>query len=302
MKQIFTYNFQKYAPLNFKLHTWMEAPFRNAGSSDFILTLFIQITSSMFFYLSQFLSFLAMPLTLVILALLAAFYFTPKSTGKKILGAGIVLLLLFSNPFLSNLALLTWEPPYKSFEEIPPSEIGIVLTGVTNLNKTAPDRTFFGRGADRITHALQLYRMGKIQKILITGGQGLNPTNSYSEAELLKRFLIMTGMPEADILIEEKSLNTRENALFTKEFLEKEKIATQQEFILITSAFHIPRAKACFDQVGLKTIPFPVDYYSHDPKYDIPSLIYPSLGSLETWQILIKEFLGLLMYQIVGYI
>jgi len=271
MKQIFTYNFQKYAPLNFKLHTWMEAPFRNAGSSDFILTLFIQITSSMFFYLSQFLSFLAMPLTLVILALLAAFYFTPKSTGKKILGAGIVLLLLFSNPFLSNLALLTWEPPYKSFEEIPPSEIGIVLTGVTNLNKTAPDRTFFGRGADRITHALQLYRMGKIQKILITGGQGLNPTNSYSEAELLKR-------------------------------LEKEKIATQQEFILITSAFHIPRAKACFDQVGLKTIPFPVDYYSHDPKYDIPSLIYPSLGSLETWQILIKEFLGLLMYQIVGYI
>ncbi|MCE2707526.1 MAG: YdcF family protein [Algoriphagus sp.] len=225
----------------------------------------------MFFYLSQFLSFLAMPLTLVILALLAAFYFTPKSTGKKILGAGIVLLLLFSNPFLSNLALLTWEPPYKSFEEIPPSEIGIVLTGVTNLNKTAPDRTFFGRGADRITHALQLYRMGKIQKILITGGQGLNPTNSYSEAELLKR-------------------------------LEKEKIATQQEFILITSAFHIPRAKACFDQVGLKTIPFPVDYYSHDPKYDIPSLIYPSLGSLETWQILIKEFLGLLMYQIVGYI
>jgi len=61
---------------------------------------------------------------------------------------------------------------------------------------------------------LQLYRMGKIKKILITGGQGLNPTNPYSEAELLKRFLIMTGMPETDILIEEKSVNTRENALF----------------------------------------------------------------------------------------
>ena len=89
-----------------------------------------------------------------------------------------------------------------------------IITFFTNLNKTTTDRTFFGRGADRVTQALQLYRMGKIKKILITGGQGLNPTNTSSEAELLKRFLIMTGMPKTDILIEEKSVNTRENALF----------------------------------------------------------------------------------------
>ena len=255
----------------------------------------------MFFYFSQFLSFLAMPLTLVILFLLAAFFFTPKSTGRKILGAGIVLLLLFSNPFLSNLALLAWEPPYKSFDEIPPSEIGIVLTGVTNLNKTTSDRTFFGRGADRITQALQLYRMGKIKKILITGGQGLNPTNSSSEAELLKRFLIMTGMPETDILIEEKSVNTRENALFTKAFLEKNGISTDQQFVLITSAFHMPRSKKCFDKVGLNTIPFPVDYYSHDVKYDLPSLLYPGPGAISSWQLLVKEWIGLVVYRLVGY-
>ena len=255
----------------------------------------------MFFYFSQFLSFLAMPLTLVILFLLAAFFFTPKSTGRKILGAGILLLLLVSNPFLSNLALLAWEPPYKSFDEIPPSEIGIVLTGVTNLNKTTSDRTFFGRGADRITQALQLYRMGKIKKILITGGQGLNPTNTSSEAELLKRFLIMTGMPETDILIEEKSVNTRENALFTKEFLEKNGIATDQEFVLITSAFHMPRSKKCFDKVGLNTIPFPVDYYSHDVKYDLPELLYPRPEALVNWQLLVKEWIGLVVYRLVGY-
>ena len=256
----------------------------------------------MFFYFSQFLSFLAMPLTLVILFLLTAFFFTPKSTGRKILGAGIVLLLFFSNPFLANLALLGWEPEVKSFDEIPSTEIGIVLTGVTNINKTSSDRTFFGKGADRITHALQLYRMGKIKKILITGGQGLNPTNTSSEAELLKRFLIMTGMPEADILIEEKSVNTRENALFTKEFLEKNGISTDQEFVLITSAFHMPRSKKCFDKVGLNTITFPVDYYSYDLKYDLPSLIYPKAEALVHWQILFKEFLGLLMYRVVGYI
>jgi uncharacterized SAM-binding protein YcdF (DUF218 family) len=256
----------------------------------------------MFFYLSQFFSFLAMPLTLILLTLLAAAIFTPKSKGKKLLWTGIGLLLLFSNPFLANLALLGWEPEIKSFDEIPSTEIGIVLTGVTNINKTTSDRTFFGKGADRITHALQLYRMGKVKKILITGGQGLNPTNTSSEAELLKRFLIMTGMPEADILIEEKSVNTRENALFTKAFLEKNGIATDQEFMLITSAFHIPRSEKCFDKVGLNTIPFPVDYYSHDLKYDLPSLIYPKAEALVHWQILFKEFLGLLMYRVVGYI
>jgi uncharacterized SAM-binding protein YcdF (DUF218 family) len=255
----------------------------------------------MFFYFSQFLSFLAMPLTLVLLLLLTAAIFTPKSRGKKILWTGVLLLVFFSNPFLSNLALLAWEPPYKSFEEIPNSEIGIVLTGVTNLNKTTTDRTFFGRGADRITQALQLYRMGKIKKILITGGQGLNPTNPYSEAELLKRFLIMTGMPDTDILIEEKSVNTRENALFTKEFLEKNGIATDQEFVLITSAFHMPRSKKCFDKVGLKTIPFPVDYYSHDLKYDLPELLYPRPEALVNWQLLVREWIGLVVYRLVGY-
>lgn len=272
---------------------------KHCSPMDF--TFKVSTPATMFFYFSQFLSFLAMPLTLVLLLLLIAAIFTPKSRGRKILWTGILLLVFFSNPFLSNLALLAWEPPYKSFEEISNREIGIVLTGVTNLNKTATDRTFFGKGADRITQALQLYRMGKIKKILITGGQGLNPTNTSSEAELLKRFLIMTGMPEADILIEEKSVNTRENALFTKEFLEKNGIATDQEFVLITSAFHMPRSKKCFDKVGLKTIPFPVDYYSHDVKYDLPSLLYPGPGPIANWQLLVKEWIGLVVYRLVGY-
>jgi uncharacterized SAM-binding protein YcdF (DUF218 family) len=175
----------------------------------------------MFFYLSQFLSFLAMPLTVVLILILSGAVFIRRKWGKKVLWSGIGLLLFFTNPFLSNLALLAWEPDFKSFDEIETHEIGIVLTGVTNLSKTAYDRTFFNKGADRITHALQLYRMGKIKKILISGGQGLNPVNPQTEAEVLKRFLLMTGMPESDILIEDQSKNTRENAAFTKAFLEK---------------------------------------------------------------------------------
>lgn len=255
----------------------------------------------MFFYLSQFLSFLAMPLTILMILIIGGAFFLKRKWGKKMLWAGITLLVFFTNPFLSNLALLTWEPEFKSFDEIENHEIGIVLTGVTNLSKTAYDRTFFNKGADRITHALQLYQMGKIKKILISGGQGLNPVNPQSEAELLQRFLIMTGMPEEDIWIEDQSKNTAQNAQFTKDFLEKKGIDANQEFILISSAFHMYRAKGCFDKVGLKTETFPTDYYSHDVKYDIPSLIFPDSNSIQYWTKLFKEWLGIVVYKLVGY-
>jgi len=197
---------------------------------------------------------------------------------------------------------LIWEPEYKDFGEIKNYEIGIVLTGVTNLSKTAFDRTFFNKGADRITHALQLYRMGKIKKILISGGQGLNPTNPNSEALLLKNFLLMTGVPESDVMIEDQSKNTAQNAQFSKEFLMKSGISLNQEFLLITSAFHMVRATKCFTKAGLQTAAFPTDYYSIDTKYDIPTLFYPDPYSIFKWHILSKEWIGLSVYKLVGYI
>ena len=255
----------------------------------------------MFFYLSQFLSFLVMPLTIVLILIVSGSFFIRRRWGKKCLWTGIGLLLFITNPFLSNLALLAWEPEFKSFDQIENHEIGIVLTGVTNLSKTATDRTFFNKGADRITHALQLYRMGKIKKILITGGQGLNPVNPQTEAEVLKRFLIMTGLPESDILMEDQAKNTAQNAQFTKVFLEKNGITTDQKFILITSAFHMFRSKGCFDKVGLTTTTFPTDYYSHDIKYDIPALFYPDAESITYWHKLVKEWIGIAMYKVAGY-
>lgn len=242
-----------------------------------------------------------MPLTIVLILIVAGAIFYRRKIGKRILWTGIILFLFFSNQFIANQAMLAWEPEFKSFDQIGNHEIGIVLTGVTNLSKTAYDRTFFNKGADRITHALQLYRMGKIKKILITGGQGLNPVNSQTEAEVLKRFLLMTGMPEDDILIEDQSKNTAQNAEFSKAFLEEKGISITQEFVLITSAFHMSRAKDCFDQVGLKTITFPTDYYSSDTKFDIPTLFFPDPYSTFIWHKLVKEWIGIAVYRIVGY-
>lgn len=256
----------------------------------------------MFFYLSQFLSFLMMPLTWVIICLLAGMLFLPRKWGKRLVIIGFGLLLLFTNKYLSNRLMHAWEPDFIPLAELPHFEVGIVLTGVTNLDKTAYDRTFFNKGADRATHTVQLYKMGKIRKILITGGQGINPVNPNTEAELLADFMMMAGVDEKDIIIENKAVNTRQNAVLAKSKLEENGFDPGSTHLLITSAFHMKRAKACFDKEGVKTMGFPVDYYASDRNLDLQSLLQPSPEGLVLWHKLFKEWVGLLAYKTVGYI
>jgi uncharacterized SAM-binding protein YcdF (DUF218 family) len=256
----------------------------------------------MFFYLSQFLSFLAMPFTWVVILLISGLLWKKKETGRKIILLGIIILLFFSNQFLSNWMMQKWEPDFKMFSELPDYEVGIVLTGVTNLSKTVYDRTFFNKGADRATHAVQLYKMGKIKKILITGGQGLNPSNSNTEAELLRDFMLIAGVEQKDILVETQAKNTYQNAVLAKETLIANDYSLAQKYLLITSAFHMKRAKGCFDKVGLPTDTFPVDYYSQDTKFNLPTLLYPDPQAMSHWHKLFKEWIGIVTYRLVGYL
>lgn len=255
----------------------------------------------MFFYLSQFLSFLAMPLTLIVLLFLLALFAKRTQTKRYSMLLGFIFLLFFTNQFIANFVMDAWEPDFKELKTLPNYPLGIVLTGVTNLDKTAYDRTFFSRGADRATHAVQLYKLGKIEKILITGGQGLNPLNPNTEAELLRDFMLIAGVEADDILIENQAKNTRQNALFANEVLEATGYPKDEKQLLITSAFHMHRSKGCFDKVGILTDTYPVDYYGHASKFNLPSLLYPSPDALMTWHRLFKEWIGITTYKIAGY-
>ncbi|HSI77348.1 MAG TPA: YdcF family protein [Lunatimonas sp.] len=256
----------------------------------------------MFFYISQLFSFLAMPLTLILILLISGFLARPIKWKKILSGIGILMLILFTNNALSTIVINYWEPAFKVIKTLPEYEIGIVLTGVTNINKAADDRTFFDKGADRATHAVQLYKEGKLKRILISGGQGFQPRNNQKEAILLANFMITAGIPESDLIIEDNSKNTRENALFTKRTLEECGQSLDQRFLLITSAFHMKRAEGCFRKIGLQVDTFPVDYYGNDNPVNIRSLIQPSPNALVLWHKLTKEWIGLLAYRIAGYI
>ncbi|EON78543.1 hypothetical protein ADIS_0893 [Lunatimonas lonarensis] len=256
----------------------------------------------MFFAISQLFSFLVMPLTICFLLLLAGQFFPNRVWKRRLQILGLLLLYVFSNGFVANLLINWWEPPYKSIANLPTYEVGIVLTGVTNLSKTAADRTFFDRGADRATHAVQLYKEGKIKKILVSGGQGFAPVNDQREARKLAEFMVIGGVAEDDILIEDQAKNTRENAQLTKDLLLSQNYSINETYLLITSAFHIYRAERCFLKVGINVHTFPVDYYGNDHVIDWKGLIQPSPGSLLIWHKLVKEWLGITIYRIAGYL
>lgn len=256
----------------------------------------------MFFILSQLFSFLAMPFTICLLLIASGIFIKNRKLAKKSLVLGFILLLFFSNKYISNLVMNYWEPDYVDMESLPTYDLGIVLTGVTNLDKSSGNRTFFNKGADRATHAMQLYKMGKIKKILITGGQGFSPTHDRSEAEVLKAFLVWAGVPGMDILVETKAQNTRENALFTKAMLQEKGLEELSGLLIITSAFHMQRSKACFEKVGLNVSPFPVDYYGSDQGLNLKSALQPSVDAIVHWHKLTKEWIGILVYRMVGYL
>lgn len=258
----------------------------------------------MFFYFSQLFSFLILPFTICLGMLVIGFLFIHKKFGKRLILGALLLFLFFSNSYIANRLMHAWEPEPRELGKLPVYEVGIVLTGITNIDKLPKDRTYFDKGADRVTHALQLYKMGKLKKILISGGLGFDPIDPKSEAESLAEFMVWAGVKKSDLILETKAGNTRENAVFTRQVLDEYGFLSKESerFLLITSAFHMKRAKACFQKTGLYPDTFPVDFYASEPRLTLQSVIQPSVQSIFIWHKLVKEWVGLVAYKLAGYI
>lgn len=255
---------------------------------------------SAFFVISKILDFLIEPL-LWILVLLAFSLFSKKPKRKrKTLLAAIILLLVFSNPFLLDEAMRAWEIPATKISDLPGTyDAGIVMSGMVTYDNSL-DRIQFNRRNDRLMQAVSLYKKGKIKKIFFSGGSGSLIYTYMKESEMVKKFLIEIGIPAEDIIIENKSNNTRENAIFTKEVLQKE--IPSGKFILFTSAFHMRRALASFKKVGMEVTPYPTDRYSGPRKYYPGHLLLPNSGTLFDWNSLLHEIIGYGVYKVMGYV
>jgi uncharacterized SAM-binding protein YcdF (DUF218 family) len=255
----------------------------------------------MFFILSKTLSYLILPFTTICLLLLTSVLVKNPKWKKRLFWSAFGLLMFFSNAFIANEIMHAWEIPARPYSEMRRYKLAIVLTGSTIPNLKPADRVYFSRGADRVTHTVQLFKKGLVERILISGGVGSLKNADEPEADKFKAAMILMGIPADSITIENQTRNTAESAIAVVPLL-KAKGFVPKDCLLITSAFHMRRSLACYRKAGVDLDSFTTDFFSHERIFYFDKLFIPQLEAMIVWDKLFKEWVGMIAYKIMGYI
>jgi uncharacterized SAM-binding protein YcdF (DUF218 family) len=255
----------------------------------------------MFFVLSKTLHYLTMPLTFIFLILVASALLRNVKWKKRFFGIGMISLFIFSNDFLANEVMNVWEIKTTPYSAMHPHKIGIVLTGTTIPFIEPNDRVYFSRGADRVIHTVQLFKLGLIKKILVSGGSGRLNGEEEPEADKFKAAMILMGIPDSVVILENETRNTAESAIEVQKMLDTLNIKAE-DCLLITSAFHMRRSLACYRHQNIALESFSTDFYAHPRSFHLDVLIVPKVEAMQVWNKLIKEWVGFVAYKLAGYI
>lgn len=254
----------------------------------------------MFFIISKILHFLIAPFFWILLLFILSYIFKKKSRKRLLRILAFSILFIFSNAFIYDEVNRAWELPAMQKDELSHYKCGIVLSGMVSYD-TDFSRINFHGSIDRLLQALVLYKEGYIEKILITGGSGSILYDELDEAQILKNYLVSIGFPPQDILTESKSRNTVENARYTKEYLSGIGL-DKEKHLLITSAYHMRRAKGVFEKEGFDIDCFSTDRKAGPRKFHFEHLVLPQVWVLNSWVSLNHEIIGYLSYCMFDYI
>jgi uncharacterized SAM-binding protein YcdF (DUF218 family) len=148
--------------------------------------------------------------------------------------------------------------------------------------------------AERMTAALPLLQQAPGLRLLFTGGDGELIAGKMTEAERAARFYALMGVAPERLMLESASRTTYENAVLSARLTG---VDTQKPWLLLTSAWHMPRAMASFQKVGWNVTPYPVDYRSGQAT---PWTEYSMVQGAKKWHLVLHELLGLLTYRLTG--
>ncbi len=229
--------------------------------------------------------------------------FKRNRLSSILIAIALAILMLSSNEIFSKWLVRSLEWQYLPSGELPQTEAIVVLGGGTRPR--IPPRPWYevNEAGDRILYGSLLYKQGKAPLLVVTGGradwlgEGGNP-----ESEDMAAIAEAMGVPKGAILQESQSFNTRDNAVNTKQILDKRQIT---KILLVTSALHMPRSMEIFRKVGVESIPAPTDFLSvkneNDKGWATVLELLPSVDALKNTTNAIKEYIGLFMYQMLGW-
>ncbi|MBL8640512.1 MAG: YdcF family protein [Alphaproteobacteria bacterium] len=255
----------------------------------------------MFFYLSKILWAILSPLTLIALIICGGYVLRSRKIGRGVMGVGIALLILsgFCPIGYNMLVYLENQTSQRSMlsSRLPAHVNGIIVLGgaVEVETSVARGQVQLNEHAPRLTEMIRLARQYPTAKIVLSGGNGRLRDVGSSEALQSKRFLQTIGFDTTRLTLEDKSRNTYENCIFSKAMVGPK---PQEVWILVTSAFHMPRAQAVFESQDWPIMAYPAGYltagaYKLSPNLDV-------LENMYTLQIALKEMIGIMAYTLTG--
>lgn len=258
----------------------------------------------MFYYTSKILSALLLPSSLcaILIAAGLALSFVPRwmIAGRKLAVAGLALLLGLGIVPAGNVLVYPLEQRAASFPPIPDGERidGIIILGGFEDGWVSTKRPglSINESAERLTEGLRLARRYPDAKVVFTGGSGAFLREGADAAGPVSRWLMDAGIPRARLVLEDRSRNTHENAVYTHDLV---KPRPGQRWLLVTSAYHIPRSVGIFRKAGFDVIAYPVDYRTRDAG-DMLRLFESVPDGLKRTDMAVREWIGLLVYWLTG--
>tara|TARA_B100000035_G_C20930906_1_gene522983 strand:- start:153 stop:797 length:645 start_codon:yes stop_codon:yes gene_type:complete len=198
--------------------------------------------------------------------------------SRKIVIIGTIILIISSLPIVSKKLVAYLESNYEqiNLSDIDTADAIVVLSG-------SPKRIFSG---------IELFKKNKASSLILTRGK-LPWSVGISEGEYHRDHAIMSGIPKNNIILTNNVQNTDQEAKAVRKLLPSD----NPKIILVTSAFHMPRAQIVFEAAGIKIIPFPVDYKTRSSKLTFISFI-PSANSLSGTSLFFREMIGRAYYDL----
>ena len=214
---------------------------------------------------------------------------------QKIIYFTILIFYVLSTSVFSNFIMKEVEGKYyyPNLKGVTKADAIVVLSGMMRINEFENNHILEWRDIDRFFKAIELYFSKKSNTIIFTGGKSPYNITKISEGDVLKQYAIKFGVKMNDILVTKEVLNTSEESMAVKNL-----IGIKKSIILVTSAFHMKRAKSIFEKKGFKVIPYKVDYKT-PPNLSLNFIDFlPSSSGLRRTEIALRELLGRLYFSL----
>jgi uncharacterized SAM-binding protein YcdF (DUF218 family) len=257
--------------------------------------------AAMFFPLSKILGFFAIPSDLVISIGLLGLLLLPTRfarAGRALAFASLIVLAILGLSPVGNALMIPLEDRFPRWDAARGAPDGIIVLGgaISPDVSAARDEVALNEAAERLTVAAELARRYPAARIVFSGGSGALIYDEGAEAPFALRLLEDLGIPRARILLEDRSRNTVENAIFSKALIQPK---PGERWLLVTSAHHLPRAIGVFRKMGFPVEPYPVDWRTRGAADALRP--FATLGDgLRRSDTAVREWVGLAVYWLTG--